>query len=289
VLGDTVHEPDETFSVLISSPQHATIADGEGVGRIIDDDEGSTALIYGTVFEDSNQNGLQDNGEAGISGVAVYLDPYGAPLQQPMALLDGGYYAVTDPDGHYSIETTFAGQHTVFEADPIGYGSTTSNMVQLQVVSGGRYQVDFGDTKQEVCTCSPDLYEEDDTASEATQIDVGTTQSHQFCDDAVDWVKFTASANHTYTITSSAVGQQVPVLMSIFGPDGRSLAVSSAPMGNASASSSTLAWQAIDNGDYFIQITNATSLTGCNSEYELTVTGQEPSPALIFMPIISRN
>ncbi len=38
VVGDLVNEPDETFLVNLSSPTNATIADGQGVGTIIDDE-----------------------------------------------------------------------------------------------------------------------------------------------------------------------------------------------------------------------------------------------------------
>ena len=39
VVGDTVPETDETFNVDLSSPSGATIADGHGIGTIVDDDE----------------------------------------------------------------------------------------------------------------------------------------------------------------------------------------------------------------------------------------------------------
>ena len=38
VVGDTIDEVDETFQVLLSSPSGATLADGVGVGTIVDDD-----------------------------------------------------------------------------------------------------------------------------------------------------------------------------------------------------------------------------------------------------------
>ncbi len=38
VLGDLAIEPNETFTVTLSSPNHATIADGSGLGTILDDD-----------------------------------------------------------------------------------------------------------------------------------------------------------------------------------------------------------------------------------------------------------
>lgn len=38
IKGDSLNEPNETFSVLLSNPSGATIADGTGVGTILDDD-----------------------------------------------------------------------------------------------------------------------------------------------------------------------------------------------------------------------------------------------------------
>jgi hypothetical protein len=38
VIGDTLDEPDETFFVNLTNPVNATIADGQGLGTIIDDD-----------------------------------------------------------------------------------------------------------------------------------------------------------------------------------------------------------------------------------------------------------
>jgi len=38
VTGDTIDEPDETFTVTLSSPSGATILDAQGVGTIVDDD-----------------------------------------------------------------------------------------------------------------------------------------------------------------------------------------------------------------------------------------------------------
>ncbi|MCA9122001.1 MAG: hypothetical protein H6822_12005 [Planctomycetaceae bacterium] len=38
--GDKVQESDEAFSVLLSSPSGSNIADGSGIGTILDDDSG---------------------------------------------------------------------------------------------------------------------------------------------------------------------------------------------------------------------------------------------------------
>src|SRR5262249_4357405 len=39
IIGDTLVEPDETFTVNLSSPVHATLATDHGTGTILDDDE----------------------------------------------------------------------------------------------------------------------------------------------------------------------------------------------------------------------------------------------------------
>jgi hypothetical protein len=39
VIGDTADEPDETFSLVLSAPDHATLGDATASGRIVDDDE----------------------------------------------------------------------------------------------------------------------------------------------------------------------------------------------------------------------------------------------------------
>jgi Tol biopolymer transport system component len=52
VSGDTIDEPDESFSVLLSNPQNAEIADGEASGTIVDDDEAAPT--------DSDSDGVAD-------------------------------------------------------------------------------------------------------------------------------------------------------------------------------------------------------------------------------------
>jgi hypothetical protein len=53
VIGDTTVEPDETFTVRLSSATNATIADGEGLGTIKNDD---AAVVVPDVGPESGQN-----------------------------------------------------------------------------------------------------------------------------------------------------------------------------------------------------------------------------------------
>lgn len=55
VNGDTVDEPDETFTVDLANPVNAVLADAQGLGTILDDDEGTPPVectIVGTEGDD---------------------------------------------------------------------------------------------------------------------------------------------------------------------------------------------------------------------------------------------
>lgn len=58
VNGDTVDEPDETFFVTLSNPTNATIADGQGVGTILDDDGPPTVAIDDVFVTEGNSGAV---------------------------------------------------------------------------------------------------------------------------------------------------------------------------------------------------------------------------------------
>jgi hypothetical protein len=96
ILDNTTNEPSETFNVTLSSPSGATIGDGTGVVTINDNDAVAGVLSVGDkVFNDLNNNGIQDAGEPGIQGVQINL--YDA----------GGWvgYTVSDPNGNYTFSS----------------------------------------------------------------------------------------------------------------------------------------------------------------------------------------
>jgi uncharacterized repeat protein (TIGR01451 family) len=95
---------------------------------------GESATIYGTVFDDTNGNGLWDTGESGLPNVPVTLDG------------DATTATTTDAYGSYTFGAVPAGPHTVEEDDPEEYISTTPNRVTFDALAGGTYEVNFGDT-----------------------------------------------------------------------------------------------------------------------------------------------
>jgi hypothetical protein len=70
VDGDTVDEADETFQVVLGAPSGLTVADGTGVGTIIDDDRTPTAM---TLKVTKSHSSVRSKGsiEAAASGMKI--------------------------------------------------------------------------------------------------------------------------------------------------------------------------------------------------------------------------
>ncbi|HET6523571.1 SdrD B-like domain-containing protein [Sphingopyxis sp.] len=72
----------------------------------------------GTVYVDTNRNGVQDPGEPGIPGVTVELQrPDGSVVQT----------VTTGPDGRYDFADIEAGDYVIVETQPAGYGDAAEN------------------------------------------------------------------------------------------------------------------------------------------------------------------
>jgi hypothetical protein len=231
------------------------------------------AYIYGTVFDDADSDGVQDGSETGITGVAITLDEHAV--------------AATGPYGGYTFVITAAGAHVVIETDPSGYSSTTPNEVHVDVTLGNSYRTDFGDVSLEPPTCDGDIYEEDDTAAQAAWFIVGASQAHQFCDDAVDWVKFEARADTAYTITTFSWGQRADTFLALFDTNTYTRLAANDDYEGATDHSSRIIWQAPTNGVYYVRITNQGGLTGTHTEYDLLIEDEEP--LITYLPLMLQN
>ncbi len=82
VLGDGVQEPDETFSVTLTGATNAIIADGLGIGTIVNDDNVGTTTTF------SNNDGIviptNGAGRPQGSGAPIKVDPatpYASPIE----------------------------------------------------------------------------------------------------------------------------------------------------------------------------------------------------------------
>jgi len=231
------------------------------------------ATIYGTVFEDTSGDGNRGAGELGIPGVRITLD--------------GVVTATTDFKGDYAFSVGEAGSHTVVETDPDEHISTTQNEVEVDVTLGDSYRQDFGDMPPEVVNCDADIYEEDDVPSQAALFVVGSTQAHQFCDDATDWVKFSAQMTEVYTVTTFSWGQRADTFLALFDADGRTLLMANDDCPGTADYSSRIVWMAPQDGMYYVRVTNRSGLTGYRTDYDLLIEG-ELKPCL-YLPVVIRN
>ena len=95
--------------------------------------------MSGTVYRDTNKNGVQDTGEAGISGRTVFIDAAGTGV---LAAADP--QTTTDASGHYSFTGVTPGSYTIDEVLTSDFTATTASAVSFTVTSGGAATVNFG-------------------------------------------------------------------------------------------------------------------------------------------------
>ncbi len=77
------------------------------------------ATLSGTVFNDTNHNGAQDSGEAGLAGAVVFLDFYGTGVFQA-----GDIQTTTNSAGAFSFTGLSPGTYTVNVTNPSGFHRT---------------------------------------------------------------------------------------------------------------------------------------------------------------------
>jgi len=88
---------------------------------------GEFYTITGTVYQDSNQNGIQDSGELGMPNIIVKM-------------VTAGTVATTDTTGHYAILTDVIGD-TLKPVLPVSFASSSPNSY---LINGAASNKDFG-------------------------------------------------------------------------------------------------------------------------------------------------
>ncbi|MFO0953520.1 MAG: SdrD B-like domain-containing protein, partial [Isosphaeraceae bacterium] len=112
-----------------------TLVSGQDASGYLFGERGTT--VSGTVFIDSNANGVRDLGETGVGGVSVaLLDEGGSTLA----------LTTTAPDGSYSFADLKTGSYSLVETRPVGYGASTPDVRKADVPLQGLGGQDFGAT-----------------------------------------------------------------------------------------------------------------------------------------------
>jgi uncharacterized repeat protein (TIGR01451 family) len=97
------------------------------------------AAVVGVVFRDMNRDGTQQSGDTGIAGVTLTLKDAGNATVGT---------TTTAADGSFLFAGISAGNYTVVETQPAGYGSSSGSpdTVSIIVPAGGGASVLFADT-----------------------------------------------------------------------------------------------------------------------------------------------
>ena len=117
--GDDVASGPAGYTVTVAS---GTVSQGSNFGSRL-----SVAEIQGTLWNDLNGNGVQDNGEAGLAGRKVYVDANHNHVWDA-----GEPFALTDANGNYAITGLPPGTYDVLEALPAGWEQTTPSQGTAQ-------------------------------------------------------------------------------------------------------------------------------------------------------------
>lgn len=131
--------------------------------------------IYGTKFNDVNDNGVQDPGETGIEGIYVYID-----ANEDGRIGIGERAAITDENGDYFIPfgqpenypPLASGTYQVREVVKHGWAQTTDEFHEVFVAPGiSIYDVDFGNKENRDYGDAPTSYDADNPASAGVSTD----------------------------------------------------------------------------------------------------------------------
>jgi sugar lactone lactonase YvrE len=132
----------------------------------------------------------------------------------------------------------------------------------------------------DICDISPDDYENDNTSGYASSLSPnGYAQIHNIhAEGDADWIKFTAQAGVTYTLTTGNSGQHADTVLELYDTDGSTLLAENDDCPDRWPSS-CLEWQAPNAGTYYVKVYHWDPWAyGCTTEYGLSITSdQAPS------------
>jgi hypothetical protein len=122
VRGDTLDENNETFSVILSSPQLGTIQDGTGIGTIIDDDDPPTVSVQDFRLAEGNAGTTAFNFSVTLSApsaktVTVLATTAPATATSPSDYTHRALNLVFDPGETSQTFTVQVNGDTTVEAD----------------------------------------------------------------------------------------------------------------------------------------------------------------------------
>jgi len=135
-------------------------------------------------------------------------------------------------------------------------------------------------------TCTPDIYDAsvgDNTQDVSSELVVGMVQQHNFCQNDVDWVRFSAQGGQTYLVRARSLKGGAAVSVSITNADGSIIWLEKIP--NAFGVTNDLKFTAPATGIYKLHLRPVNSgLWGTDVLYAISV-GQG---SWLHLPLVNR-
>ncbi len=121
-------------------------------------------------------------------------------------------------------------------------------------------------------SCPGDPFEQDDACTlSRTMIEGGAFQTHDFCDDAADWLSMNVCAGRSYTIETSGLGSSADTVLELYAGDCSTLLASDDD--GAGGRASRIVWSASGDGVVHVRVRQKDGTTGVNRDYEVAVSG----------------
>ena len=231
VLGDLLDEDDETFTVNLSNPTNATIADSQGVGTIIDNDPLPSVSV-------SDCTTLEGNAGSHPCPFSVVLTPAsGRTVSVAYATADGTATAGSDYIAANGTVTFPAGStQQVVNVDVLGDTVAEPDetfFVNLSAPSNAGISDGQG----------VGVIQNDDIVSLSTlEVSHGTDLRADFAGGTPDLYRISERPLSSYEVlVDDVAGDAVPLLLERLAADGSTVAQTAAPVGTGSALS--LRWE----------------------------------------------
>lgn len=196
----------------------------------------------------STDNVIDSNDQRKANGTVTYLNPgvsqsFSKTVTIPANLRSGTFYVGVLAD--YNLAITESNE--------------SNNLSIASIVVTGT-------------TCSIDSHEENDTAVTAGTLSISVPQTHNHCEDDVDWFTFSADAGATYSLTTDALGTNADTRIELYDTDGITFIKGDSDSGMIT-NTSRLSWTAPTTGNYFVKVKPQYWLSGsgANTDYRLTL------------------
>lgn len=117
-------------------------------------------------------------------------------------------------------------------------------------------------------SCTEDGYEQNDSKTAAGTLHLNTPQQLNHCDDDADWFTFSATADTTYSLTTSSLGVKADTRIEVYDTDGSTVLKSDSNSGLEDRAS-RLSWTAPTTNTYYVKVETPSGLedTGPDTEY----------------------